>query len=200
MSSPRSSVVPALILVLLLAATARDAAVRVRGRGSAGRRDRRAAAPPARRRRAPRRGRSPASRSPRRADAKDVRVVVSRVPFDPTGWTSLPTGRARGPWSRYDGAGPARRPELADPTDTPLWWAVVWTDAADGRAACRARSGSFTLVPRFANRVGADGALCAERARPAAPRERAATVAPRRPIELAAGYSLVPGEAPPDPP
>jgi hypothetical protein len=85
---------------------------------------------------------------------------------------------------------------LAGRTDTPLWWAVLWTDTRTG--ALRASEAiPFTLVPRFANRVAADGAV-----RPSAigqlTRIAAQASAPSRPIELAAGYTVLPGGPSPE--
>jgi hypothetical protein len=126
----------------------------------------------------------------------DLRLVVAHFPFEPSRWSSVPSGPA---WTIVPcGTHPValRSLGLVDQTDTKLWWAVVWTDARTG--ALRA-SGvrELTVVPRFANRTGVDGALhpsatgrLPERVAPAAAR-------PRRTIELTAGYSLVPnGPAP----
>jgi hypothetical protein len=126
----------------------------------------------------------------------DLRLVVAHFPFEPSRWSSVPSGPA---WTIVPcGTHPValRSLGLVDQTDTKLWWAVVWTDARTG--ALRA-SGvrELTVVPRFANRTGVDGALhpsatgrLPERVTPAAAR-------PRRTIELTAGYSLVPnGPAP----
>ena len=128
--------------------------------------------------------------------ARDLHIVVARVPFDPTGWTSLPAGPAW--WVLPYGASPVVMGPLglAEGTDTPLWWAVTWTDAETGALRASAAR-TFTLVPRFANRAAPDGAvpMSATGRLPAPP--PTGSGAPRRSIELAAGYSLVPdGPAP----
>ena len=130
------------------------------------------------------------------AEGRDVRVLVGQVPFDPSSWTSLPSGPA---WTilEWKGAGlPVGRLGLAGRTDTPLWWAVVWTDSRTG--ALRASEAvPFTLAPRFANRIAADATV-----RPSAVGRLSLAVppldAPRRPIELAAGYTIVPGGPSPE--
>ena len=130
------------------------------------------------------------------AGARDVRIIVSQVPFDPTGWTSLPTGPT---WTILEWKGtalPLGRLGLAGRTDTPLWWAVVWTDRqTGGQRASDALP--FTLIPRFANRVAADATV-----RPTTVGRLTLAVpsldAPRRPIELAAGYTVVPGGPAPE--
>jgi hypothetical protein len=129
------------------------------------------------------------------AAAHGVRVLVSQVPFDPSGWTSLPSGPT---WTILEWKGnglPMGRLGLAGRTDTPLWWAVVWTD--DRTGALRASEAvPFTLVPRFANRIAADATV-----RPTTVGRLSIAVppldAPRRPIELAAGYTVVPGGSAP---
>jgi len=127
----------------------------------------------------------------------ELRIVVAKFRFDPSGWSTLPDGPA---WTIVPcGTEPiALEPlGLADRTDTPLWWAVVWKDPRSG--ALRASEvRSFTLVPRFANRAASRGEL-----RPSAQgRLGVASVAPatgpspRRVIELAAGQALSPAEMP----
>ena len=132
--------------------------------------------------------------------AKDLRIVVARVAFDPSGWTSLPGGPA---WTIVAAGGqavPLAGLGLADRTDTPLWWALTWTDERTGALRASAVT-AFTLVPRFANRVAADAAVRpSATGRLAARPANSAAVAPRRPIELAAGYALVPGGPPPEVP
>src|SRR5262245_28714008 len=130
--------------------------------------------------------------------AKDVRLVIAHFPFDPTGWSSVPSGPA---WTVVPyGAGPVPLGSLGivDRTDTHLWWAVVWTDARTG-ALRASEARDLTVVPRFANRVGTDGALSPSATgrlpqRLAAP---AGPASPGRAIELAAGYTLVRGAAAP---
>jgi hypothetical protein len=126
------------------------------------------------------------------AGVAEVRIVVAPFPFEPSGWTSVPSGPA---WTIVPyGARPIPLQSLGlvDGTDTKLWWAVVWKDMhTGGIRASEVRD--LTVVPRFANRVGVDGTL-----HPSATGrlpERIATAAggTRRAIELAAGYSLVPG-------
>jgi hypothetical protein len=126
------------------------------------------------------------------AGVAEVRIVVAPFPFTPSGWSSVPSGPS---WTVVPyGARPIPLHSLGvvDRTDTKLWWAVVWKDVrTGGMRASEVRD--LTVVPRFANRVGADGAM-----RPSATGRlpvRLATTAggARRVIELAAGYSLVPG-------
>src|SRR5262245_16837948 len=65
-------------------------------------------------------------------NARDVRVVIAHFPFDPTTWSSIPSGPA---WTIVPySAGPVPLGSLGvvDATDTQLWWAVVWTDARTG--------------------------------------------------------------------
>jgi len=85
---------------------------------------------------------------------------------------------------------------LADATDTILWWAVAWTDAATG-ALRVTEARRLTLVPRFANRTGPDGAVPTSATGALPPRPAVRSGGSRRSIELAAGYSLTPdGPAP----
>ena len=128
------------------------------------------------------------------AGAKDVRVVLARWPFTPSGWTALPTGSG---WTivPYSGEPVALAPlGLADRTDTELWWAVVWTDSTTGRLRA-SETRELTLVPRFANREGVSGAIVPS-ARGELPTRAVTPVAlgaGRRAIQLSAGYSLAPG-------
>ena len=151
---------------------------------------------------------APAPSYPRRVSAWTRAARDSRCPRE-RAWRTCgsssrvsPSTRRAGRRCRAAPRGPscrtARSPSrsqslgLVDRTDTKLWWAVVWKDPrTGGMRASEVRE--LTVVPRFANRVGSDGAL-----RPSATGrlpERIATAAggARRPIELAAGYSLVPG-------
>ena len=124
--------------------------------------------------------------------ASDVRVVFARFAFDPSGWSSIPSGPA---WTvvPYGTKPIALEPlGLVDPTETKLWWAVVWTDPRTGRMhASEVRD--LTVVPRFANRVGPDGALRPSTTGRLPERVPMAAGGARRAIELAAGYSVVPG-------
>ena len=126
--------------------------------------------------------------------AVDVRLVIARFPFQPSGWSAVPSGPA---WTVVPyGARPIPLGSLGivDRTETKLWWAVVWTDART-HALHASEARELTIVPRFANRVGPDGRL-APSATGRLP-ERAATpsgaATPRRPVDLAAGYTLEPG-------
>ncbi|MGH7725863.1 MAG: S8 family serine peptidase [Candidatus Eiseniibacteriota bacterium] len=126
-------------------------------------------------------------------EARDLRVVVARFPFDPSGWTALPEGSA---WTIIPaGTGTvALEPlGLAEGTEANLWWTVVWTDSRTG--ALRAGDvRTFTLLPRFANRVGPDGLVrpnaTGRLARSAA--DLRGTEGPRRAIQLASGVTLEP--------
>jgi hypothetical protein len=123
--------------------------------------------------------------------AADVRIVLARFSFDPSGWSTIPSGPA---WTvvPYAAQPVALQPlELVDPTETKLWWAVVWTDPRTGRMhASEVRD--LIVVPRFANRVGSDGALHPSNTGRLTPRVPMAAGVARRAIDLAAGYSLVP--------
>ena len=116
------------------------------------------------------------SRSPTGAGVADVRIVVARFPFTPSGWSSVPSGpcmdrravRCSGP-SRCTRSGSSTAP----------------TRSCGGRShGSDVRTGGMrasevrdlTVVPRFANRVGADGAM-----RPSATGRLPS--APRRPPE-----------------
>jgi hypothetical protein len=123
--------------------------------------------------------------------ATDVRIVVAH---DPTRWSSVPAGPA---WTivPYGGQPVAIGSlGLADRTDTRLWWAVVWTDAATG-ALRASEARAFTLVPRFTNRVAPE-AVTQPTASGRLPESPVATAA-NRAIDLAAGYTLVPGSPAP---
>ncbi|HET9325182.1 MAG TPA: S8 family serine peptidase, partial [Candidatus Eisenbacteria bacterium] len=130
------------------------------------------------------------------AGVTDLRIVVARFPFDPSGWSSVPSGLA---WTVVPyGARPVPLEALAlvDRTDTKLWWAVVWKDLrTGGMRASEVRE--FTAVPRFANRVGPDGALRPSSTGHLPQRLTTSVGEARAPIELASGYSLVPGGPPP---
>jgi len=128
------------------------------------------------------------------AAARDLRVVIARSPFEPSGWSSLPAGPG---WTvlPYRGEPIALAAlGLVDRTDTPLWWAVVWTDSATG-ALRASEARALTLVPRFANREGVSGALAPSTSGELSGRSGAPVAAGpgRRTIELAAGYALSPG-------
>src|SRR5262245_55612210 len=130
--------------------------------------------------------------------ARDVRVVIAHFPFDPTGWSSMPSGPA---WTVVPyGAGPLPLGSLGivDQTETRLWWAVVWTDPRTG-ALRGSEARDLTVVPRFANRVGSNGALVpsASGRLPEHVVARPGPASPGRAIELAAGYTLVRGGAVP---
>src|SRR5262249_22054273 len=92
------------------------------------------------------------------AGATDVKIVIAHFPFDPSCWSTMPSGPA---WTVVPyGAGPVPLGSLGtvDRTDPHLGWAGVWTDVR--RGALRASEArALTVVPRFANRVGTDGAL-----------------------------------------
>ena len=126
--------------------------------------------------------------------AKELRLVIARWPFEARGWSALPSGAGWTvlPWRDEPVA--LAPLGLADRTDTPLWWAVVWTDSTTGELRA-SETRALTLVPRFANRAGVSGALAptASGTLPARATPAVATGPGRRTIELAAGYTLSPG-------
>ena len=65
--------------------------------------------------------------------AKELRLVIARWPFEAGGWSALPSGAGWTvlPWRDEPVA--LAPLGLADRTDTPLWWAVVWTDSTTGK-------------------------------------------------------------------
>jgi len=122
----------------------------------------------------------------------NVRVVVAHFPFEPAGWSSLPTGPA---WTVVSyRAQPIALQSLGvvDRTDTKLWWAVVWTDARTG-VMHGSEVRDLMVVPRFANRAGSAWGLHPSATGRLPERVAALGLGARRPIELAAGYKLVPG-------
>jgi len=134
----------------------------------------------------------------RGSGAGDTRLVIARFPFQPSGWSTVPSGPG---WTVVPyGAGPIPLGSLGivDRTETRLWWAVVWTDVRTG-AIHAGEARELTVVPRFANRVGPGRALVpsATGRLPERPSTPAGRFLPRRPIDLAAGYSLEPGGPPP---
>ena len=124
-------------------------------------------------------------------EAADLRIVIARFPFTPRDWTSLPDGPAwkvipyRGQPVPLDSLG------LVDQTDAKVWWAVTWTDLRTG-ALRASEARELTVVPRFANRVAPDRSLRPS-ARGRLPERVPTRLAERGTIELAAGYALVPG-------
>jgi len=116
--------------------------------------------------------------------------VVARFRFDPSRWSALPTGPG---WTVVScGHGPVALAPLGlvDPTATRLWWAVVWADARSG-AMHASEVRELTAVPRFANRVGPDGALPPHATGRLEPAPASSS---RHTIELAAGFSLSPND------
>ncbi|HUK63331.1 MAG TPA: hypothetical protein VLV15_08360, partial [Dongiaceae bacterium] len=133
------------------------------------------------------------------AGMRDARLVMSRQRFDPSSWTTLPEGSG---WIVVPyGPGPLAIGTLGlgIRNDTVWWWAIVTRDPRTGAFAV-SEVRSFTLIPRFANRVApafqiepsARGVLPAD----PAPATRAGR-ATGRPIDLTAGYTIVPGGPPP---
>ena len=137
--------------------------------------------------------------------AREVRLLVSRRPFQPTGWAQI---EARPDLTVLDAGSAAPTLEEAGvtvDTDTPLWWAVSWRDPLDGVLRF-SEVRPFTALRRFANRVAASPVVLQERSgrlpeAEVAPRRAAlalgAAVPARPQIHLAAGYDFVPGEATP---
>jgi hypothetical protein len=130
------------------------------------------------------------------AGVADARLVITRFAFDPSGWSTVPSGPA---WTIVPCAAEPIALQslgLVDHTETKLWWAVVWTDPRTGRMrASEVRQ--LTVVPRFANRVAVGGALNPSLTGRLPERQAPAAGGARRAIELAAGYSLTPnGPAP----
>lgn len=137
--------------------------------------------------------------------AREARLLVSRRPFQPTGWAQI---EARPDLTVLDAGSAAPTLEEAGVTvdaDTPLWWAVSWRDPLDGMLRF-SEVRLFTALRRFANRVAASPVVLKEKSgrlpeAEVAPRRAALALgaaAPARPqIHLAAGYDFVPGEAPP---
>jgi len=124
---------------------------------------------------------------------EDGWIVISRTPFDPAGWTELPTGTAwtivpAGPVSpRFDAL------NLPAPDDLPLWWAGITRSRLDGTLAST-EVRQVTIVPRFANRA-APPATVPQATTGRISRESSPTLAmaDRPAIELSAGYRLLPG-------
>jgi hypothetical protein len=122
--------------------------------------------------------------------ANETWIVVARFRFDPSRWSVLPTGPGWTVASCDHGPVALARLGIVDPTATRLWWAVLWTDARSG-AMHASEVRELTVVPRFANRVGADGALLPHASGRLEP---APIPSLRHTIELAAGYSLSPND------
>src|SRR5262245_6654241 len=193
---PRSHRLPALLaflVVLLLPPATRVAYARVGGAG--GERDARSAPAPL----LPVAGDRVEEGSARfvvapGSGAANVRIVIAHFPFEPSSWSTVPSGPAWTVVPLATGQAPLGPLGIIDRTDTNLWWAVVWNDAQTG-ALHASEVRALTVVPRFANRVGPDGLLSPSATgrlpgRVAVPLGAATE---RRPIDLSAGYSLVPG-------
>ncbi|HKQ57286.1 MAG TPA: S8 family serine peptidase [Candidatus Eisenbacteria bacterium] len=138
------------------------------------------------------------------AGAERPAIVLSRRPFDPSGWTALPQGdgfivRAlSGPITSLADAG------LAIDRETPVWWAVAHVDGHTG-ALRVSEVRSFTAEPRFMNTIAASPYL-GEARRGIMGRDEieqrvgvASAATPRGParIRLSAGYDFAPAEGAP---
>lgn len=131
------------------------------------------------------------------AEMRDVSLVLSLQPFDASDWSALPRGTEWVIAPYHDAPLRLASLRLAVRIPTPVWWTAVGTDVATGVIRTSA-VGRFTLLPAFTNRVAPSS-----RIEPSAtgwlPSEQSAAGKPptRRPIHLAAGYTLVPGAEPP---
>ena len=136
--------------------------------------------------------------------AEQARLVVSRRPFDPAGWTALPEGgdfvirEMSRPTLSLTEAG------IAVDGETRLWWAVAHRDGHTGELRVSAVR-VFTAQPRFMNQVAASPYLRESRRGTLDPGARdvrvgtaATATAPR--IRLTSGYDFAPSEGLPDVP
>jgi hypothetical protein len=131
-------------------------------------------------------------------------LVLSRQPFDPSGWTALPEGgdfvvrELRGPMLSLADAG------LHVEAESELWWAIAHRDGHTG-ALRVSEVRSFTAEPKFMNTIAGSPYL-SEARRGTTAIEGAvrgagglaidgASGAPR--IRLAAGYDFAPAEGTP---
>jgi subtilase family protein len=137
------------------------------------------------------------------AAAQKPVLILSRRPFDPSGWTALPRG---GDFVVHAASAPVM--SLADAgihvdAETQLWWAVAHNDGSTGELRV-SEVRSFTAQPRFMNQIAASPYLKEARRgtlRPAEiARQRFSSSSdgngmPR--IRLSAGYDFAPAQGAP---
>ncbi|NOT34626.1 MAG: S8 family serine peptidase [Candidatus Eisenbacteria bacterium] len=125
-------------------------------------------------------------------DAGQANLVVSTRPFETSGWTAIPSEEGLTVMNAGREGMTFAATGLRVESDQPMYWAVVARDAVTG-ALRSSEVRRFIPLPRFQNRV-------APAARPLPSQmgrlERAEALG-LRPVELAAGYTLTPGQARP---
>ena len=125
-------------------------------------------------------------------NASEASLVVSTRPFEPSAWIAIPSEPGLTVMTAGREGMTFAATGLRVESDQPMYWAVVSRDAVTG-ALRSSEVRRFIPLPRFQNRVAPPA--------PPLPSQMGSlehTEAPGlRPVELAAGYTLTPGQAGP---